>query len=174
MSSDFILTHTGKQFWMFDPLERDIDIVDIAHSLSQQCRFAGHTRVFYSVAQHCCEMFLHADRDHQAEALLHDAAEAYITDIPRPLKRQLKLNDIERRIEWCICSRFGVHWPWSEELHALDNRMLATESRDLMADQVLKGVEPFGRVIQPLPPRCAEELFLSRFSSLVIEGKVKA
>lgn len=85
----FINTYRGHRF-TFDPIDPDaIDIWDIAHALSHQCRYAGHTNMLYSVAQHS---LLLAERvpgnaDDKLNALLHDAAEAYVCDLPSPLKK---------------------------------------------------------------------------------------
>jgi hypothetical protein len=91
---DYIGTYTGRKFWPMDPHADDVSIVDIAHSLSMQCRYAGHCRKFYSVAEHSvliAQWLL--DQGHGQRAalwgLLHDAAEAYLVDVPRPVKPYL-------------------------------------------------------------------------------------
>lgn len=87
----FIITYTGKKFTYDMVYPCDICIEDIAHALSQLCRYTGHTNTFYSVAQHC---LLIADKipggpEVKLAALLHDAAEAYVNDLASPLKRWL-------------------------------------------------------------------------------------
>ena len=87
----WIETYTGKVMYPLDPREDEIDIVDVYHSLSHLCRFTGHTSMFYSVGAHSCVcMFVAMRMGHSAKiqfmTLLHDASEAYLTDIPKPLK----------------------------------------------------------------------------------------
>ena len=174
--SDWIQTYTGRQFWPLEPRPGDVCIEDIAHSLANQCRFAGHSSQFYSVAQHCCLMYATAPGWLRPQALMHDAAEAYITDIPRPLKGMLKINDIERQVEHAISKRFGFQWPFSPELHDLDNRMLATEKRDLMVYgnswTSIEGLEPFHLPVVPWSPFTAEVMFLKLFSDLCELGSL--
>lgn len=83
----YLLTYTGICFYPLDPRPEEVDMVDVAHALSNQCRYNGHTRGYYSVAEHCCHLHdLFKDSERRKEALLHDAAEAYLSDMPRPLK----------------------------------------------------------------------------------------
>src|SRR4051794_15527189 len=82
----WITTFSRRQFWPLDPHSDEIHIEDIAHSLSQQCRFGGHSRSFYSVAQHSCLVSALCKANDALWGLLHDASEAYLGDIPRPLK----------------------------------------------------------------------------------------
>jgi uncharacterized protein len=85
--SSFTTTYTGKIVHLPEPLEDEIDILDIAHALSQMCRFTGHTSFFYSVGYHSILASEFVEPAHLAlEALLHDAHEAYIADLPRPIK----------------------------------------------------------------------------------------
>jgi 5'-deoxynucleotidase YfbR-like HD superfamily hydrolase len=130
-SNPWIQTYTGRAFDLLDPQPEQIDIVDIAHSLSNLCRFTGHAAVFYSVAQHSC-LVAELTRDlwrseHGAEppdvvllaALLHDAAEAYVGDVSTPLKRAMReisfghfsYDQIEARVHKAIAARFGIHPP---------------------------------------------------------------
>lgn len=132
-------TASGRKFWPIDPRPEDVFIDDIAASLSKQCRFAGHCLRFYSVAQHCCivhDLAISRDAKRLAlAALLHDAAEAYAVDVPRPLKPFLAgYADIERALERCIETAFGLT-PGvlrSDAIKYFDNVALATERRDVM------------------------------------------
>jgi len=107
-TQDCIRTFTGKYINVFEPDPELIDIEDIAHALSHQCRFGGHLRHFYSVAQHsivCCRQ---AQEGHQLAALLHDASEAYLLDIPSPIKKRLPdYQAIEARLQEAIEAKFG-------------------------------------------------------------------
>jgi hypothetical protein len=84
---DWMQTFTGRAFYPLDPRPEDIDPVDIAHALSLICRYGGHSSRFYSVAEHCVLMSHAVAPEHALWALLHDATEAYLGDMIRPLKR---------------------------------------------------------------------------------------
>src|SRR5580704_106133 len=102
-------TISGKQLFLLDPRPEDIDINDIAISLSNLCRFGGHVDYFWSVAAHSLLVAQLLPRPLKLAGLLHDAAEAYIVDIPRPLKLLLpQYMEIEHRIEAAIGAKFGV------------------------------------------------------------------
>src|SRR5690348_18006267 len=94
-----IHTFTGRTFCPLDPKPEDIDIQDIAHALSCQCRFTGHSRKFYSVAEHCVRVSLLVSPDLQLAALLHDASEAYLSDVARPIKRLPAMAEYRRTEE---------------------------------------------------------------------------
>ncbi len=115
---DYIATYTGKQFYPLDPRPEDVCLEDIAHSLSNLCRFTGHTDTdrFYSVAQHSVICSTIVAPEAALLALLHDAAEAYLGDISRPLKRDLyvftepigleRIRTVEARLQ---SYRFGTY-----------------------------------------------------------------
>jgi hypothetical protein len=173
---DRMQTYTGRQFWPVDPRAEEVDIQDIAHALSHMCRFAGHVRRFYSVAEHCVRVSWLAPFEAPAlalAALLHDATEAYVVDVPRPLKRFLPgYAEIEARVARCVETRFGLeagaldhpsikHW---------DEVLLATEARDLMGGQSAGKwhlrAEPLSAHIGPWSPEGAKHRFLLRFNGL--------
>ena len=131
-----IYTYSGVSFSPLSPCEKDIDPRDIAHALSYMCRANGHFKSFYSVAQHClaCEKEA-SQRGHSREirlaCLLHDASEAFISDITRPVKRQLtEYKAIEKRLQDVIYRRFGLD-PDDDEVMsavaAIDDAMLYHE-----------------------------------------------
>lgn len=184
---DWIQTYTGAQFWPLDPRPSEVRTEDIAHALSMQCRFAGHCRVFYSVAEHSVRVSqLLRAWGHpplaQLAGLLHDASEAYLVDVPRPLKPHLPgYSEIERRVMDAICERFGLpRWAlatdarWGAVRHA-DAVLLATEARDLMAPQPV----PWEGLPDPLPtiihqadclyPSDAREAFVQLLGTLLAE-----
>ena len=126
-------TFTGRQFWPLDPRPEDVDIRDIARALSMQCRWGGHVRIFYSVAQHCVSVARHCPVS-PVRALLHDAAEAYLVDVPTPIKKYLHgYGDIEMHLLKVIGQRFGIDGldVMPGAVHEQDGRALATEHRDL-------------------------------------------
>jgi hypothetical protein len=171
----WIITHTGKRFDILNPTPDMIDIRDIAHSLARICRFNGHTYAHYSVAQHSILVAQNVPADLRLEALLHDAAEAYIGDIASPIKWVIpELKDVERRIEQVIEEKFGLTCGNVGAIKVADLRALATEKRDLIAEhpdqwQVLEGVEPFADRVLPWRMFDAELSFLTHFTMLQLE-----
>lgn len=169
MPSFWIQTFTGKKF---DPVEANadlIDIRDIAHSLSLQCRFNGHCRTFYSVAEHCVRVSKILTGSNALWGLLHDAAEAYVSDLPRPVKSRLpQFVEIEDQLLKTIIAHFHLSWPMPAEVCAADDQLLATEARDLMNDQLAPWTSqvPLSEKIIPVAPAEAEQMFLERFASL--------
>ena len=168
----WLQTATGGQFWPMDPRPEEVQLDDIAHALSHLCRFAGHCREFYSVAQHSVLVSQYVPRAHAFQALLHDAAEAYLVDLPRPLKLELPdYRNLEKRVQAAIYQRF--HLPAEEPpcIKAADDRVLGQEHRDLMAVTPfdwsrLDRLEPLPVRVQPQSPRRAYGGFLLRFASL--------
>ncbi len=165
----WIITHTGRRFDILDPKPDMIDIRDIAHSLSLLCRFNGHTHVFYSVAQHSCSVAFNVPKEIKLEALLHDAAEAYIGDIASPIKWVIpQIKEVEDRIEEAIIERFNLKLGNEGLIKAADLRALATEKRDLIIDHpepwsILEDVEPFQERTRPWSAKGSYEQFLEYF-----------
>jgi hypothetical protein len=171
----WIQTYMGRAFWPLDPKVEEIDIVEIAHALSNTCRFGGHTSTFYSVAQHSVMVSRIVPPADAKWGLLHDAAEAYIGDMLRPLKHNptgRHFRGIEARIMRCVCDCFDLPYRQPESVSDADLRLLATEKRDLMAQapQSWKlAAEPIPQEITPWVPRVAKENFLNRADELGIE-----
>lgn len=169
----WITTHSGGVFNFQDWNVSSICIEDIAHALSNICRFTGHTRKFYSVAQHSVYVSRIVPPAFAFAGLMHDGAEAYLGDVSAPLKALLPdYKKIEREIEYQIGVAFGLSL---EQLHATaikaaDIRMLATEKRDLVnwegEWEVLKGITPISERLVPWEPVFAEAMFLARFNEL--------
>lgn len=138
----WIRTFTGRKVWPLDPRESDIDIRDIAHALSLICRFCGHTRLFYSVAQHSLIVADHLLRTTgnpttALYGLLHDASEAYISDVSRPVKTSAEMTvyrAIERRLQHTVYRAFGLNEPEPAVVKTIDAWVLDAELRDLMTD----------------------------------------
>jgi 5'-deoxynucleotidase YfbR-like HD superfamily hydrolase len=107
----WLQTFTGGEIWPIDPRPEEINIVDIAQALSQQCRYAGHTTRFYSVAEHSVYISREVPAELALWGLLHDASEAYLVDIPRPLKPYMPVyKHWERELMQVIAAKFGLSW----------------------------------------------------------------
>lgn len=169
---DWMQTYTGRAFWPLDPRPEDIDPTDIAHALSMLCRYGGHVRDFLSVAEHCVLMSQVVSPAHALWALLHDATEAYLGDLIRPLKLQMPAyRDIEQRLMAVICERFGLDPVCPKEVTAADNRILRDERDALMAEPPLpwtsiEQVPALGVKIWRWPPDVAERHYLRRLREL--------
>lgn len=172
----WILTARGKHFDYLDPCAEDIDILDIAQGLANECRFGGHTRAFYSVAQHAWLASQIVPAEHALEALLHDASEAYCKDIPLPLKLLLPdYRDIEARVDGAIRAVFDLPLTMSHAVKKADLILLATERRDLMpADDtpwpILEGIIPLERKIAATHAGRSQALFIKRWVELTREA----
>lgn len=167
--SRWIQTYTGKAFRPLDPRPEDVCIEDIAHALSLTCRFAGHCKSFYSVAQHSIIVSQIVPPRDSLWGLMHDAAEAYLADIAGPVKREMPdFVEMENRILVAIAKAFDMDWPMPKSIKIADNILLSTERRDLMRDPPYKwisveNIEPLTEVIYPGSPGFCEGLFLEMF-----------
>ncbi len=133
MREDWIETHIGVKFHLSEPRLGDIYIDDIAWALSYTCRFGGHCRRFYSVAQHSVLVARACPPELRLQGLLHDAAEAYLGDVTSPLKCLLPAYaGLEERLMKLIAKRFGLPWPFDDEVKRIDMGLLATEKRELL------------------------------------------
>lgn len=168
---DWFVTFEGMKFYRLDPRPEDICIEDIAHALSHVCRFGGHSRKFYSVAQHSV---LVSDLCHVAtfQGLMHDATEAYCGDMVRPLKYSLPhYRVIEQRIWEAICERFQIPKTMHPEVKRADNTVLMTERRDICTPSnhrwsLQDEFPPMEAVIEPWSPIEAKLMFMERFEFL--------
>lgn len=176
----WIETYQGKRFHVLFPQVSEVDIFDIAHALSNQGRFTGHTKFFYSVAEHAINvMQLIAGKYPenyllQLQALLHDASEAYLTDLHRPAKAFTDIGPpylaLERKVMSVICARFDIPEGMPEEIKWADNAMLRME-----AEQLMHNIERWAdllpeaprRLLIGLDPPVAEKYFLSWFEELI-------
>lgn len=166
----YIRTYTGRKFNPLAPKPADIDIRDIAHALSLNCRYCGQIKYHYSVGQHSILCAIKAPPHLKLEALLHDASEAYLSDLAKPVKVQPEMQgyrDAEQRLEGVIAERFGLDYPWDEEIHTIDRRMLATEIRELLPTDEPLPAKPYEDLwIMKWKPSFTEQLFLSRFREI--------
>lgn len=170
MTSSWIQTYTGRKFLPLEARVEDVDIRDIAHSLALLSRFNGHCRRFYSVADHSVRVAAALAPEHAPWGLLHDAAEAYLSDLPRPVKREnVWFQQVEDRLLQVVAEAFELPWPVPEPVWRADDALLATEARDLMGpppeDWGLTA-EPLTGRIEPLGPEAAERAFLEAYARL--------
>ncbi len=175
---DWIQTFLGLRFYPLDPRPEDVDARDIAHALANKCRFTGHTRRFYSVAEHSLLVARAFSRSasptERLWALLHDAAEAYLPDVARPIKADLiGFQEIEDRVLRCVAQAFELPWPMPPSIAAVDLRALKTEAEALMPKpEEFSGLADVALIdtawdfdVRGLTPSEAESEFLS-----VLEG----
>lgn len=167
-----IATASGGYFSFVEPIGGGFTLFDIAHALSNLCRFTGHTIPFYSVAQHSVLLSHIVPPEDAFAGLMHDAAEAFIGDVAKPLKELLPdYWRIEALVEQFVRERFGLPFELPASVKLADKVMLVTERRDLMEHSVghwreSEGVEPLPDAIVPLAPTAARQLFLDRFHVL--------
>ena len=174
----YLQTVSGRWVNPFDPDPDQLDPGDIARALANQCRFGGHSRVFYSVAQHSVIVSRlveqrGGDTEDVFAALMHDATEAYLGDMPHPLKHRSPLGAAfkaaEDHLEQAIRDRFRIK-PDVPEIKRADRALLATERRAFSAETwhwpELEGVEPIALELHAWPPDEAADAFARRFAEL--------
>jgi hypothetical protein len=172
----WIRLHSGRRFYLADPRPNDITIFDIAHSLARVCRFGGHSPKFYSVAEHSVYVSERCDKADAWLGLLHDAPEAYIGDIVRPLKRLLpQIKQIEGRILGDILARFDLPLFLSPSVLRADEDVLISEAVHFFGRQIVNewslcsGTPIEGFAPKCMPPEEAEAFFIDRFVELVAD-----
>ena len=189
--SNFIRTYTGKPFWPLNPLPNEICIEDVAHALSLICHFAGQCYCHYSVAEHSIyvselaqKMMLDAARERQLKCtpevlnlareialwgLLHDASEAYLCDVPTPIKHAPGIGQLyqghEARLMDAIVERFNLMPHEPSVVKTADRILLNTELRDLMTGASYSA-DVLPDPIFPRDAQWAEAEFLRRFFAL--------
>lgn len=169
-----ITTYSGQWFDILRPEEYEYSIEEIAHALSNLCRYTGHSNRFYSVAEHSV-LVSRIVPDHLAlTGLLHDAGEAYLGDVASPLKALLpEYKKIEENVEASISRYFGLEFPFPQEIKEADKRMYWQE-RQSIADNGIKDrlwhqdlratrkAEAVG-----MAPHMAKRMFLSRYNEIM-------
>jgi hypothetical protein len=166
----FTQTHSGGKVWAQDCIFDELTIEDVAHSLSNLCRFNGHTIKFYSVAEHCWLLAHWAyrtteDKSLAYAALMHDCCEAIIGDVPQPIKKSLMdFSVLEERILKAMAEKFEFSYPLPSIIMEADRRIVINERHALMTptpdDWGMGDIEPLDRVfVEGHDPEVAKVLF---------------
>lgn len=183
----WIQVRSGGRFFPLDPRPEDIHIEDVAHALSNICRFTGHTAEFMSVAQHSVLVSLHCWPEDALFGLLHDTAEAFLADLSRPVKLSLRdagitiFDDMEARIMLSVCEKFGLPAVMPQSVKDADNLLLTTEARDLMSPLLEgwkytteNGWPTLSERIVPVGPVEAKAMFIRRFEELSYRASIRS
>lgn len=172
----WVPTYSGKRFYPLEPRIAAIRIEDIAHALSLTCRYAGQVKFHYSVGHHSLLVSKMVPHEIALEALMHDASEAYLSDISRDVKMLMpEYKEWENRLEAAIAMRFGLHYPWHPSIKEADTAILAREGAWLFPkdSDMWKAWGVTSKAghqeIYPLEPRTVELGFLRRFDELYSE-----
>lgn len=169
-----IVIASGQYFDFLNPGASEIFVEDIAQSLSLICRFGGHTRDrrMYSVAQHSVLASYLVPPMYAVDALMHDAAEAVLGDMVKPLKNLLAdYRALEFTVEQALFTRFDVRFPLPDCVKHVDRVLLSTEQRDIAARhhgewESTREVEPLPDRIIPVSSDDAYEMFMARYEEL--------
>jgi len=176
----WIQTYTGRKIWPLDPNPDDIVIEDIAHALSCVNRFTGHLSEPYSVAQHSLQVSFGVPEELALCGLLHDATEAYLSDLASPLKRTEFMKfyrEAEENLWKTIATKFDLPQEMPSEVKNADRRALVTEALTLMTLKPdwewIDKIEPFEGLIYggPLYWKANKILFINRFKELTERRK---
>lgn len=187
---DWLETRSGKKFNFLNPDPATIDIQDIAHGLAKTCRFGGQCRVFYSVAEHSVLLMRHAEQKNKRGdltltpqdlmvALLHDASEAYMGDVVRPLKQHLPdFMAIESKIIEVIYRKYNLPPGMPDWLRDMDTRITLDEKNQIMSRSgnawSIDELQPLGVVMPLWSPEDAAKRFIQEFERLCAMMSVKA
>lgn len=166
-NGDWIMTVSGVHFYPLDPRPNEIKLTDIAHALANLCRYTGHTHQFYSVAEHSIRVAQALPPALQMVGLMHDASEAYLSDISRPMKPFIaRYQDIEQKLMLAIGHKFGFVWPMPPDVKAIDDHIIADEGAALMPEPefwVMRYGPGLGREVDAQPPHVAKAAFLQAY-----------
>jgi hypothetical protein len=170
---DFQQTYSGLAFYALDPRPEDISIIDIASALSKQCRYAGQCQRFLSIAEHSVHVskaFHWNPPVVRLTALMHDASEAYLSDIVRPVKQQLpQYVEIEAKIEKVISDKYGLIYPLPAYIKKVDRRIVLDEREQNLGPVTIpwpidaENLAPLGITLQYWSPERSKEEFLDAF-----------
>lgn len=173
---------SGRFIDVFNPKVEDIEIEDIIHGLAHLCRFGGHTSRHYSVAEHSVNVSYLVPEEHALQGLMHDATEAYLVDLPTPIKKHWPFYyEVEARLHGVICERFGIDPAMPESVREADARICITEKIQLISEDGLDNdgwkaitskYEPYDESILFIsrtnqPPSVIRHRFRTRFKALM-------
>lgn len=184
-------TLSGRRINLHDPQPDDFAIGDIAQPLANLCRWGGQVQRFYSVAEHCClvsdAVYAMSGGDHAKAfaGLMHDASEAYVRDLPSPIKSALPVYiELEERIQQVMSEVFGYQWPWPREVSEADIAIRYDEQEALRRLCVKRtvgggrrravGFKGLDVKIWGWLPRTAQQEFMHRFHYLTEKVKPAA
>jgi 5'-deoxynucleotidase YfbR-like HD superfamily hydrolase len=176
MSQATVVTASGKYFDILDTAPEMVCLYDIAHALSQGSRFTGHCRFPYPVAQHSRLGSYLVPPVYALRFLLHDASEAYLGDMNRPLKHFTlagqEYRKVEARIQGLIYEKFGLQPEDPEVIHEFDNQMLYAEKAQIMPatewqNKWSKDEKAADVVIHETSFRDNRDMFLDRFYDIL-------
>jgi len=168
-----ISTKDGEFFDFYNPKGYDFQIETIAHALSNICRYGGHSDFFYSVAEHSVLVSKIVPADLALCGLLHDASEAFVGDMPSPLKKLCPdYRKIEESVQAEVARKFGLPYPFPEEIHRADKEVYLAERlrvtpsapKDKLWHTHLK---PASVDIKMYWPWAAKAKFLERYYELI-------
>lgn len=177
-----MITASGGRYYPLDPRADEVNIGDIAHSLAKQCRWGGHPPRFYSVAEHSVLVSTQVPRHLALAALLHDATEAYLIDLPRPIKAHLPEYKKMELLNWrVIAERFDLPDDLPQCIHDADNAVLLAEANEFFdpaSDNLcfvgmLPSIKPASVSIHCLLPETAKQRFMDRFEALTSQWPYK-
>lgn len=175
MDKAIIQTHSGIMVDLLHPDPFALQINDIAHALAFICRFGGHTREFYSVAQHSLMVALNVPAEDALAGLMHDATEAYCGDMVAPLKACMPAyRDVEAGLWEALAYRYRLPAELPASVRHADKVLLATEQRDLACHyrcpdcelDCLQGAQPLAQRLQPMSPAASYAAFIKHFHYL--------
>lgn len=171
MRSSVMQSYTGKLIDLANFTPEDVRLPDIAHALSQINRYTGHTIRPLSVAEHSVTVSMLCPEEHALWGLMHDASEAYLGDVSRPLKSLLPdYRLLEQGVQRIIAQAFRLPWPIPPDVHHADVRALLAEKAVLLSvnhDWGFDGYEPSPYPVHCLSPAEAKAAFEKRYKELV-------
>lgn len=170
-----ISTYDGQFFDFNHPERYDYDINTIAHALSNICRYGGHSSKFYSVAEHSVLVSRIVPERLALCGLLHDASEAFVGDMPSPLKAMCQsYRTIEERVHKSIAEKFGLPYPFPPEIKLADKMVYKAERKQITSvdDEIWHVDMPAADVmVTGMSPKNAKAFFLSRYNELTNDAR---
>lgn len=171
--------YSGRRVDPWNLTVQDVDIQSVAHSLALLCRFGGHSNKFYSVAQHCVRVAATVPKEYRLEGLLHDATEAYIQDVVRPVKHRLfKYKELENHVWQQFSFKYGLPSEMSDIVKKADNALLKSEIRQFvnnpgrdieLAHPFWNDVEEVDEASRTWTPEEAEAMYLMTYADAVAQ-----